>query len=112
MNRRRSDNTKSSMFMFIALLLAFVTATAGGALHATYRNGQINAERKITEVEKRIESHRLAIQMLEVRRERLIDRYEIRDQLVHLDSDLVRVTHGVVEKVRPASDPMPVASRF
>ncbi len=112
MNRRRSEDSKSSMFLFIALLLAFVTATAGGAMHAIYRNGQINAERKITQVKERIESHRLEIQMIEVRRERSIDRYEIREQLAHLDSDLIGVTHGVVEKVRPVPEPMPVASRF
>jgi len=51
--------------------------------------------------------------MIEVRREKLIDRYEIREQLDHWSSDLIPVTHGVVEKVYPLPAPVadPVAAR-
>lgn len=112
MNYRRSHDPLFSRFVLCALFLAFFTATGGGAIHAFYRNAQIKTERQIAQVKERIESHRLEIQIVDVRRERLIDRYEIREQLALIDSDLVRITHGVVEKVRPSSDPMPVASRF
>lgn len=104
MNHRRSDAPKSHAFAFLALALAFVVATSGGAMHAIYRNGQIKIERKIYQAKHRIEEHRLDIQMIEVRKERLLDRYEIRDQLALLDSDLIAVTHGVVEIVRPLSE--------
>ncbi len=82
-------------------------------MHAIYRNGQIKTERKISDTRKRIQEHRLDIQMIEVRKERLLDRYEIRDQLALVDSSLVAVDHGVVEKVSPAhaGDAMPVVVR-
>ena len=113
MNRRRSEDPRSHMFPFLALVLAFVAATTGGAMHAIYRNGQIKTERKIAQAMQRIEQHRLDIQMIEVRREKLIDRYEIREQLKLWSSDLVPVGHGVVERVRPRvePEPVPVASR-
>lgn len=104
MNRRRSEEPKSHFCAFLALVLAFVVATSGGAMHAIYRNGQIKMERKISQAKQRIEEHRLDIQMIEVRKERLLDRYEIREQLALLDSDLIAVTHGVVESVRPVSE--------
>lgn len=113
MNRRRSEDSRSHYFAFLALVIAFVAATTGGAMHAIFRNGQIKAERKIAETRQRIEQHHLDMQMIEVRREKLIDRYEIREQLEHWSSELIPVTHGVVEKVRPLSDPVagPVAAR-
>jgi len=103
MNRRRSEELPNHSAAFLALALAAVVATTGGAMHAIYRNGQIKTERKIADARKRIEEHHLDIQMIEVRKERLLDRYEIRDQLALVDSSLVAVDHGVVEKVRPTS---------
>ncbi|MGB6222227.1 hypothetical protein [Haloferula sp.] len=113
MNRRRNEDHTSHYFAFFALVLAFVAATTGGAMHAIFRNGQIKTERKIAETRQRIEQHRLDMQMIEVRREKLVDRYEIREQLKHWSSELVPVTHGVVEKVRPLPESVsgPVASR-
>lgn len=113
MNRRRNEDHSSHYFAFFALVLAFAAATTGGAMHAIFRNGQIKTERKIAETRQRIEQHRLDIQMIEVRREKLVDRYEIREQLKHWSSELIPVTHGVVEKVRPLPESVsgPVASR-
>lgn len=102
MNRRRSEDPPNYSAAFLALALAAIIATTGGAMHAIYRNGQIKTERKITDARKRMEEHRLDIQMIEVRKERLLDRYEIREQLAVVDSSLVAVDHGVVEKVQPA----------
>lgn len=113
MNRRRSEELPNHSAAFLAIALAAIVATTGGAMHAIYRNGQIKTERKISDTRKRIQEHRLDIQMIEVRKERLLDRYEIRDQLALVDSSLVAVDHGVVEKVSPdhAGDGMPVVVR-
>ena len=113
MNRRRSEEPRSHAAAYAALILMVVVGTFGGALHAIYRNGQIKAERQIAKTRERIEQHRLDIQMIEVRRERQLDRYEIRAQLAHHDSALVAFGHGVVEKVQPLPAPgdPPVALR-
>jgi hypothetical protein len=112
MSRRRSEPQKSNVSAFVALALAALVATTGGAMHAIFRNGQIKTEHKIAEARKRIEEHRLDIQMIEVRMERLMDRYEIREQLEIAGSPLEPVVHHVVERIDAApSDVMPVAVR-
>lgn len=113
MNRRRSSESRSHTAAFVALALMVVAGTCGGAFHAIYRNGQIKTEREIAKTRERIEQHQLDIQMIEVRKERELDRYEIRAQLELYDSALVAVGHGVVEKVRPLPGPEdpPVALR-
>lgn len=113
MNRRRSEDHRSTYFAFFALVLAFAAATTGGAMHAIYRNGQIKTERKIADTRQRIEQHRLDIQMIEVRCERTLERYNLREQLEYVGSDLQPVTHGTIEKVLPLEKPAtgPVASR-
>ncbi|BCX47089.1 hypothetical protein HAHE_09970 [Haloferula helveola] len=113
MNRKRSQDTQTPVAAFIALALMAIVATTGGALHAIYRNGQIKTERKIAEARERIEQHHLDIQVIDVRKERLLDRYEIRAQLELMNSSLAAVDHGVVEKVQLLAqpDPVPVAVR-
>lgn len=113
MNRRRSEEPRSHAAAFTALILMVVVGTFGGALHAIYRNGQIKTEREIAKTRERIEQHQLDIQMSEVRKERALDRYEIRSQLELYDSALVAIDHGDVEKVHPLPGPEdpPVALR-
>ncbi|MGE9270053.1 MAG: hypothetical protein ACQKBU_04555 [Verrucomicrobiales bacterium] len=113
MNRRRSEEQPNYSAAFLAVALAAIVATTGGAMHAIFRNGQIKTERQIVDARKRIEEHRLDIQMIEVRTEHLLDRYEIRDQLALIESPLIAVDHGVVENVTPPRpvEPFPVAAR-
>ena len=111
MNRRRSETQRSNLPLFLALALAALVAISGGAMHAIYRNGQIKLERQITDARKRIEGYRADIQLIQVRKERMLDRYEIRDQVVALKLPLVPVGHAQIETVRPEPDPMPVVLR-
>jgi hypothetical protein len=102
----RRDTPRSDFpAAFVALALAALVAATGGSMHAIYRTGQIQTEHKIAEARERIERHRLDIQMIEVRKERLLDRYEIREQLELVNSSLVEVDHGVIEKVSRPVEP-------
>ena len=113
MNRRKSEEPPNYLAAFLALALAAILGVTGGAMHAFYRNGQILTERQISQARKRIAEHRLDIQMIEVRQERLLDRYEIREQLALIDSDLIEVSHGVIERIQPTypEPSFPVAVR-
>jgi hypothetical protein len=113
MNRRRHDESKSHAAAFTALFLMVVVGAGGGAMHAIYRNGQIKAEREIVKTHEAIDQLRLDIQMIQVRKERELDRYEIRSQLALHHSALVAVGHGDIEKVQPLGGPEtpPVALR-
>lgn len=106
MNRRRRQTQRSDFrAAFLALGLAASLAVIGGSMHAIYRNGQIKIERKISEAQERIKSHHTDIQMIEVRNERLLDRYEIREQLQLINSSLVEVEHRAIERVRRPREP-------
>lgn len=113
MNRRRHEEPKSHAAAFTALILMVVVGAAGGTMHAIFRNGQVQAEREIVKIRDDIEELRLDIQMIEVRKERVLDRYRIREQLALHGSDLVPISHGDIEKVDSLAGPEdpPVALR-
>jgi hypothetical protein len=111
MNRRRSEPQRSNFPLFLALAIFALVGITGGAMHAIYRNGQIKLERQITDARKRIEGYRSDIQLIQVRKERMLDRYEIRDQVASVGLPLVTVPHDCMEKVRPEPEPMPVVLR-
>ena len=109
MNRRRRQKPQTAptnlRAAFIALGLATVLGVIGGSMYAIYQNGQIKTARKIAEAQERIKEHHTDIQMIEVRNERLLDRYEIREQLQLIDSSLVEVEHRAIERVRRPRQP-------
>jgi folate-binding Fe-S cluster repair protein YgfZ len=116
MNRRRHPDPRPNTLLYaayIAMFMCVVVGACGGILHAFYCNEQVRIEREIAKTRERIEEHRLDIQMIQVRKERELDRYEIRAQLELYDSPLVAVGHGVVEKVDSITRPdgPPVALR-
>lgn len=113
MNRRRTAEIGSKLSAYLALILMAIAGTSGGVLHAIYRNDQVELEREISQTRERIEEHRQDIQMIEVRMERELDRYEIRHQLHLRGSSLVAVGHGVVQNVEPIApaEGPPVALR-
>lgn len=113
MNRRRSEHPRPHLFPFLALALATLMATTGGAMHAFYRNGQIQTERRIAEVRSRIDNHLDDIRWAEYHREGQINRYKLRVALRDLGTDLKPVHHGVIVTVVPGPRPEPaVASRY
>lgn len=110
MNRRRSNAPATHPSVYVTLVLAALVATTGGALHAVCKNQQIEIERLIDATERRTGKHRLDIQIIGVRMDEMLDRFELKERLRTAGSGLVPVDHGDIEEILPASPVPTVAS--
>jgi hypothetical protein len=111
MNRLRSE-PKTHISVYITLFLAALVMVGGGILHAVYKNSQVRTDRLIDQAEKRIERTHVKIRMVDVRMDKLLDRYEMKERLKYSGSALVDVTPADIEVVEPAGpdDPQEVAA--
>ena len=100
MNRLRSE-PKTHISVFITLFLAALVMLGGGILHAVYKNSQVRTDRLIDQAEKRIEQTRVKIRMVDVRMDRLLDRYEMKERLKFSGSALVDATPADIEVIEP-----------
>lgn len=109
MNRLRSE-PKTHISVFITLFLAALVMEGGGILHAVYKNKQVRTVRLIDEAEKRIEQTQVKIRMVDVRMDKLLDRYEMRERLKFSGSALVDATPSDIEVVEKATSEQEVAA--
>ena len=101
MNRRR-DEPRTSASVFIAVILAFAIIAAGGVLHVFYKNRQIQVNREIDAIDRRVEHCRLDIRTTEMRMDQLLNRFVIRKQLQENGSNLRPISLANVEEIDPA----------
>jgi len=110
MNRRRNDSGhRTHPTTVVAISLALAIAALGGIWQAWMKNRQIQVKREIDAVERRCGQHQLDIRTAEMRKDQLLNRFAIRQQLAELGSDLVPIPMGVTEeislKTQPADPP-------
>ena len=110
MNRRRSTAERTPVSVFVTLILAFLVATTGGALHAICKNRQVNVERRIDATERRIGQHLQNIEIIGVRMDEMLNRFELRERLRSAGSGLVPIEHGDIVDVAPGRSAPAVAS--
>lgn len=110
MNRRRSTAPATHSSVYVTLVLAALVATTGGALHAVCKNRQVEIERLVDAAELRTGQHRLDIQIVGVRMDEMLDRYELKERLRTAGSGLVPIDHGVIEEIFPVPTAPAVAS--
>lgn len=101
MNRRK-DEPRTSVSVFIAVILAAAFVAGGGVLYAYFKNRQIQVTREIDAVDRRIEHARLDIRTTEMRMDELLNRFTIRKQLEDNHSDLKPIAFSAVEEVQPS----------
>lgn len=99
MNRRK-DEPRTSVSVFIAVILAATFVAAGGVLYAFFKNRQIQVSREIDAVDRRIEHARLDIRTTEMRMDELLNRFTIRKQLEDNHSTLRPIAFSVVEEIK------------
>lgn len=102
MNRRKEE-TKISASTFLAVILTFTIASAGGVLHVYYKNRQIQITREIDAIDRNIEHCRLDIRTTEMRVDQLLNRFVIRKQLEENGSTLRPISLAEVEEIQPES---------
>ena len=108
MNRLKSA-PRTSPSIFLALLIGFAIAAAGGVQHAMYKNRQVKIKKEIVIIEGRIEQCKLDIRTIQMRSETSLNRFAIRKQLEDTGSVLRAIPAGLAEEVNPAP-PAAVAS--
>lgn len=101
MNRRK-DAPRNHTSTIFALILGAAILAAGGVLHVYYKNRQIQVNREIDAIEKRVEHCRYDIRTTEMRMDQLLNRFAIRQQLEQNKSRLRPITVAVVEEVDPS----------
>ncbi|NNM30352.1 MAG: hypothetical protein HKO57_12595 [Akkermansiaceae bacterium] len=80
--------------------MAAVITTAAGVFHAYVKNRQIDVARQIEETEQRVAQHELDIKTLQMRLDRELNRYLVRDRLQQIASDLVPIPVMSVEEIK------------
>jgi hypothetical protein len=110
MNRRRNE-TRTPASVFVAMILCAATAAGGGVLHVYYKNRQVQANRDLDAIDRRIEQSRLDMRTTQMRMDQLLNRFVIRKQLAENGSSLIPISSAIVEEVNPTqTDPRAVAS--
>lgn len=109
MNHRRSDTPQNHFPLYLAIIAGAIVASGGGISYAYHMNRQVETNREIHRVEARIKERELEILTVQMRTGELLNRYHIREELVHQHTSLQPIPHGVVETVRPPQ-PSAVAS--
>lgn len=100
MNRRRSEHS-GQLSLFVALVLSALVTICGGITHAVAKNSQVKVEREIDQAKKRIEQTRVMTRMVEVRSDKLLDRFDMKKRLEEHRSTMVAITPADIQEVIP-----------
>lgn len=104
MNRRKSA-PRHHASVFFAIFFGLAIASAGGVLHAYYKNRQVQIAREIDAIERRIGQYQLDMQTTRYRTDQLLNRYAMAERLKENSSSLRPIPLLVIEEV----DPVPPA---
>ncbi len=103
MNAKRKKK-HFSVSELILLGIAAVILTSGGVMHAYAKNKDVEIARKVDAAQKEIEQHHEAVAMVNVKIERKLDRYLLKDALLIQGSQLRETEPVQFEMVNPGAD--------
>lgn len=103
MNKIRKKKQGMNMAEICLLALAAVVLMAAGVTHAWLKNSQVEVVREIDRTQTRIRDHGDAINSLQVKVDKKLNIYQLRDDLERGGSRLVVVPVSAVEKIPPYS---------
>lgn len=105
MNARRpkpGTEARSYGFYLFSILLGIAVAGSGGLYHVYLKNRQIQVNREMDAIERRIEEYRLDIRTCGMRMDQLLNRFAIRKQLETTGSPLRSIPLAAVEEIDEA----------
>jgi hypothetical protein len=104
MNAKRTKKKNFSISELVLLGLAAVILTAGGIMHVYASNKQIDTARKIDAVQKEIGKFKAGVNMTNVKIDRNLDRYLMKEDLLARGSALRETDPSQLEIVKPGTD--------
>jgi len=88
----------------VLLGIAAVILAGGGIMHVYASNKEIEVARKIDATKKEIEEHYADVNMTEVKMDRHLDRYLMKEELLARGSELRETKPNQLEMVEPGVD--------
>ena len=111
MNVKKTKKKNFSISELVLLGVAAVILTAGGIMHVYASNKEIDTARKIDAVKKEIDEYYAGVNMTNVRIDRNLDRYLMKEDLLARGSELRETDPSQLEVVKPgASGPGGIAA--
>jgi len=101
MNKRRNQQGKMNLFEAVLLLLAVVILMGAGVTHAWVKNSQVEVVHAVDKVERSISDHEDSINSLQVKIDKKLNLYQLRDDLQRAGSQLVLIPVSSIEKIHP-----------
>ena len=112
MNRPKSAArpSRTPISTFLVVVVSTIVIAFGGVRHAMFKNRQIQTDREIDLIERRIEQSQLDIRTLQMRSDNLLNRFTIREKLKEAGSRMRPIPVGHAEEINPTARPTAVAS--
>lgn len=103
MNARKTTKKNFSISELVLLGVAAVIMAAGGIMHVYASNKEIETVRKIDAVQKEIDEYYADVNMINVRIDRNLDRYIMKEDLLARGSELRATDPSQLEMVEPGA---------
>ncbi len=104
MNKHRNKERRFSLAEIVVLILAAVVLMAAGVTHAWLKNSHVVVMRDADQAEQRISDHEDTINSLQVKIDKKLNIYQLRDDLERAESRLELVPVSSIEVI-PAYQP-------
>ncbi len=98
-NKHRDQQRRMSLPEMALLILSAVVLMSAGVTHAWLKNNHVEVIRNVDKTEQRINDHEDSINSLQVKIDKKLNIYQLRDDLERADSRLVLVPVSVLEKI-------------
>jgi hypothetical protein len=99
MNKHRKNDRGFSVSEMIILCVAGVILMAGGVYHAWLKNSQVDVAREMDRSQRRINDHKGEINSLQVKIDKKLNIYQLRDDLNKCGSRLVLLPVSAIERI-------------
>ncbi|MGJ8676478.1 MAG: hypothetical protein ACSHX0_03070 [Akkermansiaceae bacterium] len=100
MNTSRNKQSRMSFLEVSLLSAAAIIVMVAGVTHAFLKNSHVEVMRAMDKTQRQIEDHRDNLNSLQVKIDKKLNIYQLRDDLERAGSDLVMIPSGTIEKIR------------
>ena len=104
MNKRRHKDRRFSVAEIVVLVLAAIILMVGGVTHAWLKNSHVEVMRAADQAEQRISDRQDEISSLQVKIDKKLNIYQLRDDLERSGSELVLVPASSLEVIPAFTD--------